>query len=96
MSPTPDEKTWDRSPQRVPVRLPNLGPEAVRFSLWLVAPGEHVYAGDRVAEVLLEGATVDVSAPTTGRLVERLAWPRDLITPGQILGLVEAEPAEES
>ena len=80
---------------RIPVRLPELGPEAVRFGLWLVEPGEHVYEGDRLAEVLLEGATVDVLAPTTGRLVERLAWPRDLVTPGQVLGLVEAERDEE-
>ena len=28
------------------------------------------------------------------RLVERLAWPRDLLTPGQVLGVVEAEEGE--
>lgn len=76
---------------RVPVRLPDLGTSPVRFGLWLVEPGEYVYEGDRLAEVLLTGACVDVAAPATGTLVERLAWPRDPLTPGQILGHLEAE-----
>lgn len=75
---------------RVPVRLPDLGEEAIRFGLWLVDPGEEVRAGDRLAEVLLQGATVDVVAPAGGRLVERLVWPRDLVRPGQVLAVVEA------
>ncbi len=76
---------------RVPVRLPDLGPESVRFGLWLVEPGEHVYEGDRLAEVLVPGACVDVAAPATGTLAERLAWPRDVLVPGQVIGTVEAE-----
>jgi pyruvate/2-oxoglutarate dehydrogenase complex dihydrolipoamide acyltransferase (E2) component len=75
--------------------LPELGDEPVRFGLWLVEPGERVFEGERLAEVLLEGACVDVLAPATGRLVERLAWPRDLVAPGQVLGLVEAEADEQ-
>jgi pyruvate/2-oxoglutarate dehydrogenase complex dihydrolipoamide acyltransferase (E2) component len=76
---------------RVPVRLPDLGASPVRFGLWVVEPGEHVYEGDRVAEVLLAGACIDVAAPATGRLVERMAWPRDALVPDQVLGIVEAE-----
>ena len=37
------------------------------------------------------GATFDVSAPATGRLAEKRARPRDLLRPGQVLGLVEVE-----
>lgn len=76
---------------RVPVRLPDLGEAAVRFGLWLVDPGEAVRAGDRLAEVLLEGATVDVTAPADGRLIERVAWPRDLVRPGDVLAVIEAD-----
>lgn len=76
---------------RVPVRLPDLGADPARFGLWIVEAGEQVYEGDRVAEVFLPGASVDVVAPATGRLVERLAWPRDPLVPGQVLGVVEAE-----
>jgi pyruvate/2-oxoglutarate dehydrogenase complex dihydrolipoamide acyltransferase (E2) component len=76
---------------RLPVSLPELGTSPVRFGLWLVEPGEAVYAGDRLAEVLIAGASVDVPSPVTGRLVERLAWPRDVLVPGQVLGFVESE-----
>jgi pyruvate/2-oxoglutarate dehydrogenase complex dihydrolipoamide acyltransferase (E2) component len=76
---------------RTPVLLPELGAGPVRLSLWFAAPGDTVFSGDRLVEVLVNGATFDVSAPATGRLVERNAWPRDLLTPGQVLGVVEAE-----
>ncbi len=76
---------------RSPVVLPDLGASPVRLSLWFAAPGETVFAGDRLVEVVVAGATFDVSAPATGRLVERLAWPRDLLTPGQVLGVVESD-----
>ncbi|MCI0680706.1 MAG: hypothetical protein L0Y71_01265 [Gemmataceae bacterium] len=76
---------------RKPVTMPQLhAPEAV-LSVWFVAPGERVYAGDRVLEILIAGATVDVSAPATGRLVEKLAWPDQPVTPGQVLGYIEEE-----
>lgn len=76
---------------RVPVRLPDLGCSPVRFGLWLVEPGERVYEGDRLAEVLLPGACIDVPAPATGTLVERSVYPRDPVAAGQVLGYVEAE-----
>jgi pyruvate/2-oxoglutarate dehydrogenase complex dihydrolipoamide acyltransferase (E2) component len=63
----------------------------VRLSLWFAAPGESVLEGERLVEVLAAGASFDVAAPATGRLVERRAWPRDLLTPGQVLGEIEAE-----
>jgi pyruvate/2-oxoglutarate dehydrogenase complex dihydrolipoamide acyltransferase (E2) component len=78
---------------RTPVVLPELGAAPVRLSLWFAAVGETVYEGDRLVEVLADGATFDVPAPATGRLVEWLAWPRDVLTPGQVLGVVEADDA---
>lgn len=78
---------------RVPVTLPELGCSSARFGLWLVEPGEFVYEGDRLAEVLLQGAIVEITAPVTGQLLERLAWPRDLLKTGQVLAIVEAEEA---
>jgi pyruvate/2-oxoglutarate dehydrogenase complex dihydrolipoamide acyltransferase (E2) component len=75
---------------RFPVCLPELGAAPVRLSLWFAAPGDVVFEGDRLAEVLVAGATFDVSSPATGRLVERCVWPRDELTPGQVLGVVEA------
>ena len=71
--------------------LPEVGAAPVRLSLWFAAPGDLVFEGDRLVEVVVAGATFDVSAPATGRLIERHAWPRDLLTPGQVLGVLESE-----
>lgn len=76
---------------RTPIVLPELGAAPVRLSLWFAVPGDLVFEGDRLVEVLVAGATFDVSAPATGRLIERHAWPRDLLTPGQVLGVMESE-----
>jgi pyruvate/2-oxoglutarate dehydrogenase complex dihydrolipoamide acyltransferase (E2) component len=80
---------------RTPVLLPELGAVPVRLSLWFSSPGDTVFAGDRLVEVIVSGATFDVSAPATGRLIERRAWPRDLLTPGQVLGVVESDPPDD-
>src|SRR5262245_58579412 len=56
----------------MPITLPELGlppSHAVRLSTWYAVPGETVFEGDRLVEVLTEGATFDVPAPATGRLV---------------------------
>lgn len=72
-----------------PIVLPDLGPGEVTFSLWLVTAGDRVFEGDRVAEVLLGAATIDVLSPSNGRLVEGKARPGDTLQPGQTLGWVE-------
>ena len=76
---------------RVAVALPDVGTPHATFSLWYVRPGDPVVEGDRVAEVLIPGATVDVHAPATGTLAEQLAFPNDALAAGQVLGWVEAE-----
>lgn len=74
---------------RVSITLPDLGSERVSFSLWYVRLGDRVFEGDRVAEVLLPGATFDVPAPATGTLAERLALPTDPLSASQVLGMIE-------
>lgn len=76
---------------RVPIALPDLGTARARLSLWYVLPGERVFEGDRVAEVLIPGATFDVPAPATGVLAERIALPNDVLGTGQVLGVIEEE-----
>jgi pyruvate/2-oxoglutarate dehydrogenase complex dihydrolipoamide acyltransferase (E2) component len=73
------------------IALPDLGTPQATFSLWYVRPGDRVFEGDRVAEVLIPGATFDIDAPATGTLAEQLAFPQDALTPGQALGWIEAE-----
>ena len=79
---------------RRPVVLPDLGAPAATLSIWFVNPGDQVYAGDRVVEVLIGGATFDVPSPVTGHLAEKCALPDDQVAPGQILGMVEEENSE--
>ena len=73
-----------------PIRLPELGGPAV-LSVWFAAVGDRVYEGDRLVEVLIDGASFDVPAPATGRLAEKLAHPDDRLTPGQALGVVDED-----
>jgi pyruvate/2-oxoglutarate dehydrogenase complex dihydrolipoamide acyltransferase (E2) component len=76
---------------RVPITLPDLGPARATLSLWYVRPGDRVFEGDRVAEVLIPGATFDVPAPASGVLTERSVLPTDPLITGQVLGTVEVE-----
>jgi pyruvate/2-oxoglutarate dehydrogenase complex dihydrolipoamide acyltransferase (E2) component len=76
---------------KVPLTLPELGALRVTFSLWYVRCGESVVEGERIAEVLIPGATYDIHAPVTGTLVEQLAFPNDALIPGQELGWIEGE-----
>ena len=69
--------------RRMPIRLPNLGSDRATFSLWYVRPGDRVFEGDRVAEVLIPGATFDVSSPADGVVVERLVLPGDALAPAR-------------
>ncbi len=73
--------------------LPDLGAAPVVLSVWFADPGDPVFEGDRLVEVLVNGATFDVPSPATGRLAEKRALPYDVLTPGQVLGLVEADRA---
>lgn len=75
---------------RKPVTMPDVGAPAA-VSVWFVAPGERVFAGDRVVEILLAGATVDVLAPVSGRLLEKSVLTDESVTSGQVLGFIEEE-----
>jgi len=74
-----------------PIILPDLGASAAVLSVWFVDCGDSVYAGDRLVEILVDGATFDVTSPVTGRFAQRLALPDDTLSPGQMLGTVEQE-----
>jgi pyruvate/2-oxoglutarate dehydrogenase complex dihydrolipoamide acyltransferase (E2) component len=75
----------------VPITMPELGMPRATLSLWFAEPGELVYEGDRLVEILAGPATFDVSAPATGRLLERFALANDPVSAGQVLGTLEEE-----
>jgi pyruvate/2-oxoglutarate dehydrogenase complex dihydrolipoamide acyltransferase (E2) component len=73
-----------------PIILPDLGAAPVSVSVWFADVGDLVWEGERLVEVLTEAATFDVVSPSTGRLLEKKAYPRDQVLPGQVLGTVDA------
>ena len=75
----------------VEITAPDLGTSRAKFSLWYLREGDRVCEGERVAEVSIPGAIIDIQSPTSGRLVEKHIYPNALITPGQVLGLIEEE-----
>jgi len=74
-----------------PLLLPEMGSSAVTFSLWHVSVGERVRLGERIAEVLIPGAVVDVSAPVAGVLTECHMRLGDVLSAGQLLGVIDGE-----
>ena len=80
----------------VPIVLEDLGTPRARFSLWYVQPGEPVSRGDRVAEIVIPGASVDVVAPVAGTLRECLAYPGDDVESGLPIGFIELQPESQS
>jgi pyruvate/2-oxoglutarate dehydrogenase complex dihydrolipoamide acyltransferase (E2) component len=63
-------------------------------SLWLVDVGATVAEGDRVVELVADGVTVDLSAPTFGTLKRTLVAEDDPVEVGRRLAVFAAEPEE--
>jgi pyruvate/2-oxoglutarate dehydrogenase complex dihydrolipoamide acyltransferase (E2) component len=76
---------------KIAIVLPDVGAAPVILSAWFADPGDAVFEGDRLVEVLVGAATFDVSSPATGRLAERQARRNERLMPGQVLGFVEAD-----
>ncbi|CAN5287134.1 hypothetical protein BH11PLA2_BH11PLA2_10480 [soil metagenome] len=74
---------------RIPIRLPDLGDSAVKFSLWAVRPGDDVREGERVAEVTIPGLVLDIVAPAAGLLAERFVNAGETLNAGHLLGNIE-------
>ncbi len=77
---------------RADMVLPDLGVADVIVGVWYARIGERVYHGERVVEVIINGATFDVTAPATGTLIQRSVVPGDHIKTGTVLGAVAADP----
>jgi pyruvate/2-oxoglutarate dehydrogenase complex dihydrolipoamide acyltransferase (E2) component len=76
---------------RIELVAPDLGVPSVGVGVWYAQLGDHVYHGDRLVEVIVNGATFDVTAPATGTLIERSVLTRDRVGPGKVLGAVLAD-----
>jgi pyruvate/2-oxoglutarate dehydrogenase complex dihydrolipoamide acyltransferase (E2) component len=62
----------------------------VRVSLWLVARGATVLAGDRIVELIAGAVTIDLEAPVAGRLARQFVDEDDVVGPGTVLAEIES------
>ena len=80
---------WD---DQVEMRMPDLdlGSVAVTSSLWLRPIGASVHQGERLLEVSAGEVIVDLPAPVDGLLAARHVEENELLTPGQLLAVIDA------
>jgi pyruvate/2-oxoglutarate dehydrogenase complex dihydrolipoamide acyltransferase (E2) component len=74
---------------REPIVVPELDCNAMVLSVWYVKPGEAVFTGDRLVELLLGGATFDITAPASGTMLEQCARPGEQLRASQVVGFFE-------
>ena len=71
--------------------MPNLGAEATGATVrrWLRAVGDEVAAGEVVAELETEKATVELEAPVAGRIIEIVQPVGAEVPVGETLAVIE-------
>lgn len=76
---------------RVQVKVPKMGltVEEVTFSAWERAAGDTVKAGDIIALVEADKASVEIVAPADGQLTELRAQEGDLLEVGSTLAIID-------
>lgn len=67
----------------------DLPERTITIGCWLAPAGVQVVLGDRLLEVLAGEVVVDLLAPATGKLSEKHVAEGDVVTPGQVLGMIE-------
>lgn len=76
-----------------PLRMPNLGAEATAGTIvaWVRSVGDEVAAGDVVAEIETEKATVELEAPVAGCITEIRQPAGSEVAVGEILAIIEPD-----
>jgi 2-oxoglutarate dehydrogenase E2 component (dihydrolipoamide succinyltransferase) len=74
-----------------PIRIPNLGAEATeaRIVAWRKQVGDLVAAGEPIADIETEKATVELEAPAAGRIAEILAAADTDVPVGATVAMLE-------
>jgi pyruvate/2-oxoglutarate dehydrogenase complex dihydrolipoamide acyltransferase (E2) component len=81
------------------VHLPDLGTgpdQIIRVSHWYARPGRMVCEGDRLVEVVVGAAVVNVPAPASGRLHAIEREEDDEVEPHGVLGILEVPDADSA
>ncbi len=81
------------------VILPELGTgphEPIVISHWYAEPGDAIWEGDRLVEILVGPATFDVPVPASGTLAEIRGYEDELTQAGAVLGLVAVNEGDDA
>jgi pyruvate/2-oxoglutarate dehydrogenase complex dihydrolipoamide acyltransferase (E2) component len=83
----------DGVPALCEIVLPEIGagPHPIRVVQWLVDLHSEVLSGERLVEVAATGVLFVVSAPASGILRSQAVGADAIITPGMVLGTIEAD-----
>ncbi len=76
------------------IRVPSLGddgPDEATVSFFYAAEGEQVKKDEKVAELLTDKATFDVTSPVDGTVKRILAKEDDTVKVGQVLAVIEID-----
>lgn len=78
---------------RMNIIVPNFDLATAPWTIcaWLVSPGQRVYEGDRVVEILAGEVSIDLGSPAAGLLIEQLATEDEPVTAGQVIGRIAVE-----
>jgi 2-oxoisovalerate dehydrogenase E2 component (dihydrolipoyl transacylase) len=79
-------------------RLPDIGEGTAEAELvaWHVAPGDEVTEDQPLCDVMTDKATVEVTSPFSGRVLNRVGQPGDLVAVGSTILVFELEDAEQA
>lgn len=83
--------------EKVAVLLPGaIGPAGpVQLQQWLVAAGDEVHEGERIAEATIPGILISIVCPCAGRLSEIVAPVMTRVEPSQVLAWIVPDPENE-
>lgn len=77
----------------IEVRIPAMSEETQEYYLaeWLTSVGQAVAAGQVLAEMTTDKATVEIEAPAAGVLVAQHAEVDQRMAPGDLLAVIESD-----
>ena len=77
----------------VEITVPSWGleMEEATFTGWLKQVGERVEEGEPICTLETDKAAGEVEAEVSGRLIEVVAAPGDVVKPGAVLGRIEVD-----
>ncbi|MCC7422430.1 MAG: lipoyl domain-containing protein, partial [Planctomycetaceae bacterium] len=75
-------------PAAVAVVMPETGEASAVVTAWRTEPGDLVEAGESLVEVLIPGVTIEVAAPSSGRLAAIVSPVEARVRPHDVLGWI--------